>query len=566
MRQPALIVASAWLRSRAAMLGIAWSAVAASAQSPPAALPQYAIKVRLQHSAPRLSAEATVELPAPDKGHASFVLAEMFTLESVEVFDGNVFRRPRMDSTFLPGTRPGWGNVRWQIHEENDRRRAAAKSLSARVRYRLDTAATALLFGIDDSVAFGSGINAAWYPQVEDGVSAIAGRVRTKRGTGTLEFEVPEGVTVYALGTPSLSSAARVNQRRYAFGVSAPAYFNFAAARFHVRQSLPSSDGTPPTATYYLTRRDRAASYVTQSLLVLRALAAEFGAYPFPRFALVEIPSGLAERAGFAGASADGVIFTTSEYLDQRFNAAYYGHEIGHQWWGVTIRPVGPRGTWMLSEGMAQYGALRAVEAVAGADAARTFRQREYPGYFGQGGELYFRTVAEGHDAPLADLPTGEEWSRDIADSKGFMVLNALANEMGRDRLRAAVREILRDFRDRRLSWDDFLDVVTRAAGRDLSWFYAQWFQRIGAPELIAEVVHSARQIRVRQPSEPYRLTVELAIAGAGCGPRLKVTVASSDERVPLPAGCRPDSVVVDPDYQILRWTPELRARFDKRD
>lgn len=63
----------------------------------------------------------------------------------------------------------------------------------------------------------------------------------------------------------------------------------------------------------------------------------------------------------------------------------------------------------MLSEGIAQYGALRAVEAIMGADAVRTFRKHEYPGYFGQGGELYFRTVAQGHDAPLADLPTSED-------------------------------------------------------------------------------------------------------------------------------------------------------------
>lgn len=64
------------------------------------------------------------------------------------------------------------------------------------------------------------------------------------------------------------------------------------------------------------------------------------------------------------------------------------------------------------------------------------------------------------------------------------MAMNALANEMGRDRLRVAFREILRDFRDHRLSWEDFLAVVTGAAGREMSWFYAQWFQRTGAPEL----------------------------------------------------------------------------------
>lgn len=76
----------------------------------------------------------------------------------------------------------------------------------------------------------------------------------------------------------------------------------------------------------------------------------------------------------------------------------------------------------------------------------------------------------------------------------------------------------------------------------------------------------SARQVWVRQPRDTYRLTVELAISGALCGGRDRITVAAREERVPLPAGCRADSVVVDPDYQILRWTPELRARLDKRD
>ena len=519
-----------------------------AAQSPPPALPHYAITVRLQPSAPRLAAIATVDLPASDTGRASFVLAEMFTLTSVEVSDGRDYRPVRLDSSFVSGSRPGWGNVRWRLPDDPSPR-------SMRVRYQLDTAATAFVFGLDDTITFASGINTAWYPQLEDGKSAVAGRVRTKRGIGTLRFEVPGGVMVYALGV----------QRGQTFEVSTPAYFNFAAARFQVRQSPPSADGTPPTATYYLTRREAAASYVTQSLAVLRALAAEFGAYPFPRFALVEIPTGLADRAGFAGASVDGAIFTTSEYLDQPFNPAYYGHEIGHQWWGVTIRPAGPRGTWLLAEGMAQYGGLRAVEAIAGAEAARTFRRREYPGYFGQGGELYFRTVAQGHDAPLADLSPGEEWARDIADSKGFMTLNALANEMGRDRLRAAFRGILRDFRERRLFWDDFLAAITRAAGRDMTWFSTQWFERTGAPELIAELIPSAGQIRIRQPRDQYRLTVELAVFGAGCRPRLRITVSAREERVPLPAGCRADSLVVDPDYQILRWTPELRARFDRR-
>ena len=179
-----------------------------------------------------------------------------------------------------------------------------------------------------------------------------------------------------------------------------------------------------------------------------------------------------------------------------------------------------------------------------------------------QGRELFARFGIPVLPGQVAGTP---EEARDIADSKGFMSLNALAIAMGRERLRAAFREILRDFRERRLSWDDFLAVLTRAAGRDISWFYAQWFDRSGAPELFAEPVESAPAFRIRQPRNPYRLTVDVAVFGAGCGEPLRITVSASEERVQLSAGCRADSVVVDPDYQILRWTPELRARFDRR-
>ena len=522
--------------------------------------PRVDLTVRLNPTAPRLAGEAVVTIPAPDTGRASFVLAEMFNVESVELRAGDAFRRARTDSAHLPGLRTGWGYIRHRILDDNPARGASRGPLTFRVRYRLDTAATSNVFGIDDAVSFGSGINTSWYPQVEDGRSLNVGRVRTKRVTGSMRFEVPVGTIVHAVGAPN---AGGTGPGRYAFDVNEPSHFNFAAGRFHVRSSV-SAQGGPPALTYYLAPRDTAGTYARQSLAVLRALSEEFGPYPYDRFAIIELPTDLAQNAGFGGASIEGGILSTSEFLTKPFNAAYYGHEIGHQWWGVTIRPTGARGAMMLQEGMAQYGGLRAVELIDGPQAALGFRQREYPGYFGQGGELYFRIVDGGNDAPLADLPVNEEWARDIADSKGFMVLNALSNEMGRDRLRAAFHGILRDFAPRRLVWDDFVAAISKAAGRDMTWFFDQWFYRTGAPELVADLDRSARQARVRQLGEPYRLTLDLAFIGPGCEPRTRVTHSTRDERVPFPAGCRPDSVVIDPDYQVLRWTPALRERYPR--
>ena len=530
-------------------------------QTPGTELPRYELSIRLNPTVPRLTGEAIVTVAAPDTGHASFILAEMFSVESVELRINNTFRRSRTDSAPLRGLRPSWGYLRWRILDDDPSRGAGRGPLTFRVRYTLDRAATSNVFGIDDAVAFGSGLNTSWYPQVEDGRSLSVGRVRTKRGTGTMRFDVPAGTIVHAIGAPN---AAGSGVGRYSFDVKTPTHFNFAAGRFHVRTSRSAERGVPTTLTYYLTPRDSVGLYAAQSLAVLRALSEEFGPYPFDRFAIIELPTDLARRAGFEGASVEGGILTTTAFLDRPFNSAYYGHEIGHQWWGVAIRPTGARGAMMLQEGMAQYGALRAVELIDGPRSARVFREREYAAYFGHGGELYFRVVDGGHDAPLADLPLDQEWARDIADSKGFMALNALSNEIGRERLRAAFHGILRDFGPRRLLWDDFVAAVTKSAGRDISWFFDQWFYQTGAPELAAELDIPARQARVRQPGAPYRLTLDVAFVGPGCPSRSRTTVIAAEERVPFPDGCRPDSVVVDPDYQVLRWTPALRQRYRK--
>ncbi len=507
--------------------------------------PEYDIAIRLQGTAPRLRAEAVIRLPPSSE--PGFVLGQMFRIESIEVGDADArqFRPAAADSTYVRGPRATWGTVRWRLREPS-----AVAARSIRVRYRLDGEVTTNVFGVNAQVTFGSGINTAWYPQIEPPRTDTSARLRPMRGTGTLRFEAPRGVTVYSVGEP------RDGTGGFTFRVSKPALFNFAAGAYTVRLARAASKGAPPVVMYYLKPRENAEEYATKSLAVIRALSEEFGPYMFDRFALVEVPGALADSAGFAGASVEGGIFSIASFLDPRFNVGYYGHEFGHQWWGVTIRPSGARGAWLLAEGMAQYGALRAIEAVDGAAMARTFRIAEYPDYFGQGGALYFKTVGEGHDAPLADLPNTEQWSRLIVNSKGFMAMHALSNEMGRERLRAAFRDILTSYRERRLVWDDFTAALNHAAGRDMGWFYEQWFYRTGAPELSAEVRDTT--VVIRSWRDDYRLPLELALFGSRCPPRMSVR-ADGTTTVPLPRGCRADSVVVDPDYHVLRWPHERR-------
>ena len=57
--------------------------------------------------------------------------------------------------------------------------------------------------------------------------------------------------------------------------------------------------------TYYLAPRESAGTYAKHSLAVLRALSEEFGPFPYDRFAIIERPTDLAQRAGFGDASVE---------------------------------------------------------------------------------------------------------------------------------------------------------------------------------------------------------------------------------------------------------------------
>ena len=519
------------------------------------ALPTYDIVVALDFRPARIDVKARITLPATNepRNSVSFALSELFPDVRIELAGAATrFDSVQIEKTNRPYSRAGWGTNTWRVTP--NRPIPAGEPVTLLVSYRGSGDLKSFVFSLGERVAFGAGQNSAWYPEIEEAEPHPTGRLRGLRATGDVTFVVDSDVVVYtaARRTSSTNDGRRKTLR---FRAAKPMYISFAAGPY-----------IETNATYYLEARETARSNGTRATRVLRALEHEFGPHPFESFAVVEVPASDAEQAGFAGASADGFIMASSEFLDQPFNTEYYGHEIAHQWWGVTVRPTGARGIWMLSEAMAQFGSLRAVEVIDGPAAAERYRRDEYPGYLGQGGKSYFRLAAAGHDGALADLPLDGEWSRPLANSKGFMVWNALSLELGRDAFRRILSGIAVRYATSRITWDDFLKEVSRGANRDLSWFYAQWFDRPGVPEWRVTTLGTGDAARsvVLQESPPYQISARVDIASTRCALR-KTQVLLRDERTELPsmpATCGIRSFAIDPRYEIIHWTPELRREF----
>lgn len=408
---------------------------------------------------------------------------------------------------------------------------------------------------IDTDVALASW-TMAWYPfpLPPGGRHYNAG---DSRAPGTMRFELPKGWRALSEGRRTVLRETDTGMVE-AFAVEQSMARSFAAGPYRVGDHVV---GDRTFAVYLLGRdADAAAEQAAGLAAAIEAMEQHLGAFPAPSYAIAEIPSG---KVHFAGASQQGFLMADSASFRYGKNLPLFAHEAAHAWWGNAVGTHGP-GAILCSESLAQYGAVLAIEALEGPNAATKFLQFSRRGYSPlQCARGYFQMAKAGQDKPLSQLGS-DGWQYDLSDAKGHWVFHMLRHRVGDDLFFATLRGLIKDHEGSSMSLDDVRGAFIAAAApdRDLEKFFVQWLDRTGAPRLESKFEPATGggitlKIKQAQAGAPYALRLDVALHHANG--EVTEHVVPLDQRAQefaLATDRAVTKVELDPHHRLLMWQP----------
>ena len=172
----------------------------------------------------------------------------------------------------------------------------------------------------------------------------------------------------------------------------------------------------------------------------------------------------------------DFVQFNKDVVFEEGINDYIVAHELFHQWFGDVVTCE----SWShlaLNEGFANYGEYLWQEYKYGREQADLTRLNELSGYFDQ---------AENEVHPLIDFYY--EDAQDMFDAhsynKGGLVLHMLRDMVGDEAFYASLNRYLKRNEFQAVEVDDLRKAFEDVTGKDLRWFFDQWYFGLGHPVL----------------------------------------------------------------------------------
>jgi aminopeptidase N len=208
--------------------------------------------------------------------------------------------------------------------------------------------------------------------------------------------------------------------------------------------------------------------------------------YPWEKYAQVVVRDYVSGAMENTTATIHGeFLYRTRRELIDGNNESIIAHELFHHWFGDLVTCE----SWAnlpLNESFANYSQYLWDEFEYGADEADHFAYRELNGYFNSSRQNGFA------DMIRYNYHDKEEMFDAHSYNKGGRILHMLRNEVGDTAFFTALKVYLTENSFKPAEMHQLRLAFEQVTGRDLNWFYNQWFFAKGHPVL--KITHAYNQ------------------------------------------------------------------------
>ena len=385
--------------------------------------------------------------------------------------------------------------------------------------------------------------DARWFPRSEN---------LWQRYAMDLKVTAPKGDTVISSGKAGATAPAGAGKTRHSFRSSTPSNGGVVVAgRYDVTRH-----GESVPVRYYL--RTVSSSYAASNSdrvgEILAFFSDEFGALENPEVSIIEIPDDTLEAY-----AAPGLLLLPTRQWREEISYRLLARHLAAQWWRVAVAPAGPSDAW-LADGLSRYSEALYANEAEGEDG---FRQALEDMTIGA---LVDESVAAIGNSDRLE-PFSPEYDSVVRD-KGAMVFHMLRTVMGEEKFRELLQAYLTRFAGRSLTIDQFERFAEETGGEPLDYFFGQWVRSTGIPQFELEYVifRTRKGFRVngavKNTLEIFRMPVEIRVNTEGPPHSQTVDVTGTSSEFEFETFGKPlPPIRIDPDLDVLKYTPDLRVR-----
>jgi len=239
-----------------------------------------------------------------------------------------------------------------------------------------------------------------------------------------------------------------------------------------------------------------------------------------------------------------------SDLIDHH-NDRIVAHELFHHWFGDLVTCE----SWSnltLNEGFANYSEYLWLAHRYGSDEGEQHRYNEMQGYFGQANQ-YAHPLIDFHYENREDMFDAHSYN------KGGLVLHMLRDIVGDEAFFAALNKYLDNKEFEAAEVQDLRLAFEEVTGKDLNWFFNQWFLSPGHPVMNMSYSYSPESkklmVDINQTQEDrdwpiFRLETELVIHSKnGSKIRRQIVVDKANNSYVFDVNDATELVLLDPQH-----------------